>query len=76
MGYIVVRTGQSPEDTHQAWFIESFAGSMERAWDILPFELPEIGFQRFDNNPRFYPIDTLRRMTIPTHEMASTASPA
>jgi hypothetical protein len=54
----------------EGWFIEGMAGDFTRAWSILPYELPKIGFERFDNNLRFYPIETLRRMTNPWHEMA------
>jgi hypothetical protein len=38
------------------------------AWPILPFELPLIGFERFDNNPRYYGMDTLRRLTVSQHD--------
>ena len=45
------------------WFIDSFAGDMDKAWDILPYELPTVAFQRFDNDLRFVPIERLRRLT-------------
>ena len=56
-----------------AWFIEGMAGDCSKAWSILPYELPSVGFQRFDNDLRFYPIETLRRLSIPTDEMAKPA---
>ena len=46
-----------------AWFIEAFAGDMDRAWSILPYELPFVSFQRFDNSLRFIPIERLRRLS-------------
>ena len=45
------------------WFIESFAGDMDKAWSILPYELPFVSFQRFDNSLRFIPIERLRRLS-------------
>ena len=46
-----------------AWFIEAFAGNMDAAWSILPYELPYVAFQRFDNSLRFIPIERLRRLS-------------
>lgn len=45
------------------WFIDSFAGDMDKAWAILPYELPYVAFQRFDNDLRFVLIERLRRLT-------------
>lgn len=65
MGRAVARVEGGPVD---AWFIEAMAGDTQRAWSILPWELPWIGFQRFDSDLRFYPIGTLRRLTtLNTH---------
>ena len=58
-----------------SWFIEAFAGDMAKAWSILPYELPFISFERFDNSLRFVSLSVLRRLTLPTvinHEMAQT----
>ena len=58
--------------TPDAWWLHGAAGNMERVWSCLPYTLPFIGFERFDAECRFYAIDTVRRLTIPTHnEMAS-----
>jgi hypothetical protein len=65
-----------PHERGDAWLIEAFAGDHEKAWGILPYELPYIVFERFDNNPRFYPMETLRRMTLPEHETATLAATA
>jgi hypothetical protein len=51
------------------WFIEAMAGDMDKAWSILPYELSRIGFERFDNNLRWHPIETLRRLTLQGHEI-------
>lgn len=55
-----------------AWWLHGAAGKMEHIWGCLPYPLRWIGFERFDGECRFYAIDTVRRLTIPTHnEMAS-----
>ena len=51
-----------------AWFISAMAGSASEAWSILPWPLPWIGFERFDNRPRFHRMEHLRRSTAPIHE--------
>ena len=57
-----------PHERPNTWFIEGMAGDMSRAWSILPYELPFVSFQRFDNSLRFIPIERLRRLS--KHEMA------
>lgn len=55
-----------------AWWIHAMAGDLTGVWKIMPYPLESVGFERFDEEPRFYPIDTLRRLTIgntqPTHD--------
>ena len=62
------------EITGDAWWIDGFAGDCSKAWSILPYELSLIGFERFDDNPRFYSMETLRRLTV--HEEPSMAATA
>jgi hypothetical protein len=50
-------------DRDGAWFIEGMAGDMSRAWSILPYELPRMTFERFDNNLRSVPLSSLKRLT-------------
>ncbi len=50
-----------------AWFIEAFSGDMEKVWSILPWPLPFVAFERFDNNIRLYPMDRVRRLTVPAN---------
>ena len=50
------------------WFIEAMAGDMSRAWDILPYPLPYIAWQRFDNVLRKAPLSVVKRLT--RHEIA------
>ena len=47
----------------ESWFIEAMAGDTDKAWSILPYELPFVSFQRFDNSLRFIPIERLRRLS-------------
>ena len=55
-------------DNPDAWYITGMAGDMDKAWSILPYELPFVSFQRFDNSLRFIPIERLRRLS--KHEPA------
>ena len=50
-------------DRQDAWWVYGLAGDTHKAWNILPYHLPLIGFERFDEIPRFYSITTLRRLT-------------
>jgi len=52
-----------------AWFIEAFSGDMRRVWDILPYELPNVTWYRFDKELHSIPLSVLKRYT---HEMAKT----
>ena len=56
-----------------AWWIHGMAGDVAKAWDILPWPMAWIGFERFDNDLRFYSAEDIRRLTIPTNEMATSA---
>jgi hypothetical protein len=54
------------ENICDAWWVYGMAGQTDKAWNILPHPLPLIGFERFDEIPRFYPISTLKRLTNKT----------
>lgn len=53
------------------WFIEGMAGDMSKAWSILPYELPSVTFQRFDNELRSLPLAVVKRLTY--HETSTAA---
>lgn len=55
-----------------AWFIEAMAGDTRAVWAILPYELPWIGWERFDSRLRFHRLEDVRRLTATKHEMAFT----
>ena len=42
-------------DRDGSWFIEGIAGDMSKAWYILPYELPSMTFERFDNDVASHP---------------------
>lgn len=52
----------SPGD---AWWIHGYWGDLLAAFKALPYELPFIGWEKFDLDCRFYPIDAVRRLGIP-----------
>ena len=47
----------------ESWINEAMAGDTDKAWSILPYELPFVSFQRFDNSLRFIPSERLRRLS-------------
>lgn len=51
-----------------AWWVHGAIGNLRAMWDVMPAALPYLGFERWDDNPRFYPIETLRRLSIPTDD--------
>lgn len=62
MGAPILRPPLLDRDT---WLIHSMSGSMEKAWSVLPYELPYFAFERFDQDLRFYPVSEIRRFTAP-----------
>lgn len=45
-----------------AWYVHLAAGDLGRVWDILPWHLPLIGFDR-GGEVRFYQLEQVRRLT-------------
>lgn len=56
-----------------AWWLHGFWGDASKLWPMMPYTLPYVGFEKFDEIPRFYPLETLRRFT---HDLAIPASAA
>jgi hypothetical protein len=55
----------SPEDS-DAWYVHAMAGSMAKAWSILPWELPYLMWERLTESGRdlrCYPFSDVRRLT-------------
>lgn len=53
------------KDQCDAWYIFAMAGSMPRVWEIMPWELPLIGWERVREGKRelqFFPTATLMRL--------------
>lgn len=51
----------APDDCN-AWWVHGMAGDTHKVWDILPWPLGFIGWERFDEDLRFYPTESLRRL--------------
>ncbi len=54
-----------------AFYIHAMAGKMPRLWDIMPYPLPKIGWERIREGKRelnFYSVDTLMRLCPPENE--------
>lgn len=49
-------------DEQNCWHVYLMAGNIARAWDILPWELPIISFER-GNILRFYELERLKLST-------------
>lgn len=53
-----------PSGICDCWHIYLFAGNIARAWDMLPWELPLVSFERGAGNVlRFYRLSSIRRLT-------------
>jgi hypothetical protein len=51
-----------------AWFIHMMAGNLERVWDILPYPLPLLGYERCVGGVKtlsFVPLERMRRLATP-----------
>jgi hypothetical protein len=83
MGRPVVRREMGPkivvydrERIADAWWIHAFAGDLTRVWEVLPYRLGYVGFERFDNSSRFYPLEQVRRLSVPNYETSLSMAPA
>lgn len=71
MGRAVDRARFNPEllDIHakpNAWYIHAMAGSLSKAWDILPYPLGWLGWERVRDGQRelgWYKTEDIRRLS-------------
>ncbi len=54
-----------------AWWFQGFYGKPCKLWPMIPFSLDLAGWSKFDKCPRFYPMITLRRLTVVLDEPAA-----
>jgi hypothetical protein len=54
-----------------AWWFHGFWGNPHVLWRMMPFDLPYVGWEKFDMNLRFYPLADLRRFTNAEKAMAT-----
>lgn len=68
-GYHAISVARTPflPDEWDCWHIQAMAGDLKKVWEVLPFDLPWIGFERM-NNLRFYRTARMRRLS---HEFPS-----
>jgi len=45
-----------------AWWIHAATGNMAGAWKAMPWPLPWVGFQRFDDDLHFYPLERMNAL--------------
>lgn len=66
---------QYDKEQSDAWYIHAFSGKMPKLWEIMPWPLPYIGWERIREGKRelqFYDTATLMRLCPPQHEIAPT----
>lgn len=51
----------APRIVADAWFIHAMSGDTSKAWDVLPWPLGWIGFERFDASLRWVPTELMRK---------------
>jgi len=52
-----------PSTECDAWLVYLAAGNTARMWEILPWPLPLIGFERRNEGVRFFPSQQVARLT-------------
>lgn len=60
-------------ESSDAWYIHAMAGEMPKLWAIMPWDLPQIGWERVRDGKRelsFFSTEDLRRL-CPPHEITS-----
>ncbi len=59
-------------DVCNCWFVHAMAGDLSRVWDILPWPLGWVAWERILDGTldlRFYPTERVRRLCLPTTEL-------
>lgn len=77
MGRPVMRSGRPADIVNpahrfdwggcDAWWIYLAAGETHRAWPIMPWPMAWFGWER-KNEVRWYPVDRVKRLSIPPHD--------
>ncbi len=65
-----------PSGRCDCWYIHAMAGNLARVWDVLPWDLPWIAWQRAHDPEkvlRVYPLARMRRFATFTDELATPA---
>ena len=60
-----------PHERPNTWFIEGMAGDCAKAWSILPWPMGWVAFHRFDSELHLHRMEDIRRLTVPTNEIAT-----
>lgn len=48
-------------DPPDAWWVHAMAGDPSKCWPLMPWPLGFIGFERFDNDLRWYPVERIHQ---------------
>lgn len=70
---IVEPTCHFPSSRCDGWYIHAMAGNLARVWQVLPWDLPWIAWQRHHDPEkvlRIYPLARMRRFTTFNDELA------
>lgn len=62
-------TAEFPAEECDTWFLYAFAGNMTKALNALPYDLPWMAWDRFndpDGDMRFMPLSAIRRLCGPS----------
>lgn len=65
------------KDECDAWYIFAASGRLPKLWEIMPWPLPKIGWERIREGKRelkFFSADTLMRLCPPENETHSLSS--
>lgn len=58
---IVNPSFEFPKDKCDCWMVYLMAGDVTKVWNIMPYPLPKVCFER-RNELRFYSLDSIRRI--------------
>jgi len=83
MGRPVIRTAPEaqivdpwhrfPSGQCDCWHVYLMAGNMAKAWEILPWAMPWMSFER-KNELRFVPLEAMKRLALPSPCATNPAS--